>query len=158
MENLTKTYISGAYNPYMDSVREKIIYSVSLAVVMIIIGAFFYNLQEGWNWVDSVYFAVSTLTTVGFGDLHPTHPISRLFMIFYMLIGIPIMFYTITMLGIYSIEKRAYTKPLKLFGKHHINQVKGSKAKQLAEEIETLSDKMNEKIKALEQEQKQEAK
>ncbi len=142
----------------MDSIKEKIIYAVGLAFVMIAIGAAFYNYAEGWNWVDSIYFAISTLTTIGFGDLHPTHSISRVFMIFYMLIGIPIMFYTITMLGVYSIEKRAYTKPFRVFGRHHLHNLRGTKAKRLAEDIEHISDKLNEKIKELEEEQKKEIK
>ncbi|MDP3741762.1 MAG: potassium channel family protein, partial [Candidatus Micrarchaeota archaeon] len=102
----------------MDSLQEKIVQAAGITLVIVVIGAVFYNFVEGWNWIDSTYFAVSTLTTVGFGDLHPTHSISRLFMIFYMLFGIPVMFYTITLLGVYSVEKRGYTHSFKkIFGK-----------------------------------------
>lgn len=52
------------------------------------VGTVFYRVVEGWSWVDSVYFTVVTLTTVGFGDLHPTHDISKLFTIVFILVGV----------------------------------------------------------------------
>ncbi|MFH1246973.1 MAG: potassium channel family protein, partial [Candidatus Micrarchaeota archaeon] len=89
----------------MDSTQEKIAYALGLNIALIIIGAVFYKTVEMWSWVDSIYFAVSTLMTVGFGDLHATHSISRIFATCYMLIGIPVMLYTVTLLGAYSVEK-----------------------------------------------------
>merc|ERR1712066_866296 len=35
-------------------------------------GFYFENVETGWTFVDSMYFAVVTITTVGFGDLTPT--------------------------------------------------------------------------------------
>lgn len=32
---------------------------------------FFFSLNEDWTVVDAAYFAVVTLSTVGYGDLHP---------------------------------------------------------------------------------------
>ncbi len=34
-------------------------------------GRTFYSYSEGWHAIDAAYFAVVTLTTVGYGDLHP---------------------------------------------------------------------------------------
>lgn len=133
-----------------DEVKQRIVYAAALNLVIIAIGAFFYKTVEEWNWVDSIYFAVSTLTTVGFGDLHPTHSISRIFAIFYLLIGIPVMFYTITLLGAYSVEKRAYTR---IFEKAPFGNFKKPKAKKLAKELEQLSEKMTVKMKQLEKEE-----
>ncbi len=138
----------------MDSLQEKIVQAAGITLVIIIIGAVFYKFVEGWDWIDSTYFAVSTLTTVGFGDLHPTHSISRLFMILYMLFGIPVMFYTITLLGVYSVEKRGYIHPLrKIFSKTPFEHMKGGKTKKLAKELEQLTEKMTVKMKKLEQEE-----
>ncbi len=138
----------------MDSLQEKITKAAGITLVIVIIGAVFYNFVEGWNWIDSTYFAVSTLTTVGFGDLHPTHSISRLFMIFYMLLGIPVMFYTITLLGVYSVEKRGYTHSFKkIFSKIPLEHIRGKKAKKIVKELEQLTEKMTDKMKQLEREE-----
>lgn len=58
------------------------------AAIVIGAGASFYHWFEGWGWLDSFYFVVITLTTVGYGDLHPTRPLSKLLTIFYGLNGI----------------------------------------------------------------------
>lgn len=51
-------------------------------------GAVFYRFIEDWSWVDSLYFTVVTLTTVGYGDLSPTTTISKLFTIVLILVGV----------------------------------------------------------------------
>ena len=51
-------------------------------------GAAFYRFVEDWSWVDSLYFTVVTLTTVGYGDLHPTTTPSKLFTVALILIGV----------------------------------------------------------------------
>jgi voltage-gated potassium channel Kch len=61
------------------------------AVSTVLIGSFLFRLLEGWSWLDAVYFSVVTLTTVGFGDLTPTHPLSKLLAIFYILNGIVVL-------------------------------------------------------------------
>ena len=56
------------------------------------VGTLFYMFAEGWSWVDSLYFAVTTLTTVGYGDLSPTTDVSKLFTTFYIFGGLGIVF------------------------------------------------------------------
>lgn len=53
-------------------------------------GAVTYRYLEGWSWVDSFYFSVVTLTTVGYGDFSPQTDAGKIFTIFYILIGIGI--------------------------------------------------------------------
>ncbi|MFH0713091.1 MAG: potassium channel family protein [Candidatus Micrarchaeota archaeon] len=143
----------------MDSTQEKIAYALGLNFVLIIIGSLFYKTVEGWNWVDSIYFSVGTLMTVGFGDLHATHSISRVFATIFMIIGIPVMLYTVTLIGAYSVEKRAYTKAFGVFRKtqlEHLRHGKG-KARKLVDDVEKLSEQLTNKMKQLEEiEEKQE--
>lgn len=70
---------------YRDTVKRKLAIMV-LATLMT--GTTFYSLVENWSVLDALYFSVVTLTTVGFGDLTPTRPISKAFTIIYILTGV----------------------------------------------------------------------
>ena len=59
-----------------------------LVTVVVGSGTVFYRFVEDWGWIDSVYFTVITLTTVGYGDLAPTSGPSKLFTVFLVLVGI----------------------------------------------------------------------
>jgi len=69
------------------STRPVFIYAASL----ILVGAIVYHWLEGWDWVDSFYFVVITLTTIGYGDLSPTTQLSKLVTIFFALNGVAIL-------------------------------------------------------------------
>ena len=62
--------------------------SVLLALLLIATATVVYRLGEGWSWVDSLYFSVVAVTTVGFGDLAPSTDGTKLFTVFYVLVGI----------------------------------------------------------------------
>lgn len=57
-------------------------------VINLLVGAAVFHWLEGWSWLDSVYFVVITLTTIGYGDLSPTTPVTKLFTIFYGINGV----------------------------------------------------------------------
>lgn len=56
--------------------------------ILLAVGTVFYMILEGWDIIEAFYFSVATLTTVGYGDLHPTSDVSRLFTAAYILTGI----------------------------------------------------------------------
>jgi voltage-gated potassium channel len=60
----------------------------SWVVILLVSGITFYHSVEGWGWLDSAYFCVIVLTTVGLGDFAPQTSIGKLFTIFYVLTGI----------------------------------------------------------------------
>lgn len=57
-------------------------------VFMIVVGTFVYHKLENWSWVDSFYFSVVALTTVGFGDLTPQTDLGKLFTVIYLITGV----------------------------------------------------------------------
>lgn len=58
------------------------------SLIILAIGTFSYHYLEGWDYIDSLYFSVITLTTVGYGDLSPQTTGGKLFTIFYIFIGL----------------------------------------------------------------------
>jgi voltage-gated potassium channel len=61
------------------------------ATLQILIGTVAFSWLERWSIVDSLYFSVVTLATVGFGDLHPTTDAAKLFTVVYILAGLGVL-------------------------------------------------------------------
>ena len=57
-------------------------------IAQILLGTVVYAWLEGWSPVDSLYFSVVTLATVGFVVLHPTTDAAKLFTVLYILVGL----------------------------------------------------------------------
>ena len=60
--------------------------------ITILTGTWFYHQFEPTitTWVDAYYFTVITLTTIGYGDIGPTIPLTRIFTTFYVFVGLGI--------------------------------------------------------------------
>lgn len=71
--------------------KPKIAPIVTAAVLTLLVGTIFYHYVEDFRWVDSVYFCVITLTTIGYGDIVPTTDAGKIFTIFYVIFGISIL-------------------------------------------------------------------
>jgi hypothetical protein len=61
---------------------------LGMLVVILGIGTAFYAFEEKWSIIDAFYFSAMTITTAGFGDLHPTTDLSKLFTVFYIFMGL----------------------------------------------------------------------
>tara|TARA_Y100000310_G_scaffold345606_1_gene467214 strand:+ start:28127 stop:28366 length:240 start_codon:yes stop_codon:yes gene_type:complete len=59
-------------------------------------GTAFYSYAENLSFVDAFYFSGATLTTLGYGDIVPTNDASKIFTVFYALLGIGLIFYIFT--------------------------------------------------------------
>ncbi|MEI8061317.1 MAG: potassium channel family protein [Candidatus Berkelbacteria bacterium] len=69
--------------------------ALSVVLFILLVGTIFYRYYEELNWTDAFYFTTMTVVTVGFGDLAPTKPISRLFTSFYALVSIPAILFSL---------------------------------------------------------------
>ena len=62
----------------------------TLAMIILLSGTVFYRTVEGWSWVDALYFSVTTISTVGLGDLSPQTDFGKLFTVIYIFVGVGI--------------------------------------------------------------------
>jgi voltage-gated potassium channel len=70
-----------------------------LAGITALSGTLFYRGVEGWSWVDAAYFSVITLSTVGYGDLHPLTNAGKIFTMGYVLVGIGVFVALVTQIA-----------------------------------------------------------
>jgi len=59
-----------------------------LPVAVVIIGTFGFMAIEKLSFLNALYFTIQTVTTVGFGDIHPVTTGGKIFAIFIIIIGI----------------------------------------------------------------------
>jgi voltage-gated potassium channel len=70
-----------------------------LVAVQLAGGTVFHTLNEGWPWLDSLYVSVTTLATVGLGDLAPATDAGKVFTIVFVLTGVGLLATFISMLA-----------------------------------------------------------
>lgn len=63
-----------------------------LVFIYITLAITFYQQYEGWTITDSIFFVAQTLSTIGYGYPAPSSEGSKLFTIFFILIGISVVF------------------------------------------------------------------
>jgi len=77
-----------------------------LVLFTLAMGTLFYHSVEGWSWLDSLYFSVITLTTVGYGDFTPQTASGKIFTMIYIFLGLGILVGFITPIGEFLIDRR----------------------------------------------------
>ena len=64
----------------------KILFVALLALMFIGVAGF--HFLEGWPWFDGFYMVLTTITTIGYGELRPLSPIGRVFNSFIIITGV----------------------------------------------------------------------
>ena len=72
-----------------QALRDPVVQKILIAVTALVaVGCVFYPLVEGWSLLDSLYFCVVSLTTVGYGDPAPETAAGKLFTTMYIIGGV----------------------------------------------------------------------
>lgn len=64
------------------------------------------NSDDPWNCLDSLYFSVVTVSTVGYGDLVPSTDLGKWFAILYMLVGIALIGLALGIVGGFLMQRQ----------------------------------------------------
>ena len=78
--------------------------AVLLLVAVLAGGTIGYMLIEGWNAWDAFYMTVTTIATVGYGEIHPLSLRGRIFTVILIFGGVGTAFYTATLLASIIVE------------------------------------------------------
>jgi voltage-gated potassium channel len=93
----------------MDVYEKKHLFrSLSLVLVVLLIGTLGYHLIEGWGFWDAFYMTVITITTVGYKEVAPLSNLGRAFTVFLIFSGMGAIFYFATRLIQFTIEGELY--------------------------------------------------
>ena len=54
-----------------------------------------FHFIEGWSWFDSIYMVVTTITTIGYREVHELSPAGRMFNLYVIIVGVGLVFLAI---------------------------------------------------------------
>jgi voltage-gated potassium channel len=66
---------------------------------VVIIGTAGFHFIEHWSWFDGFYMVLTTLTTIGYGEVHPLSQVGRYFNVSLILAGVGLVFLILGALG-----------------------------------------------------------
>jgi len=89
-------------------IQRKVVIAVLSILFLLSIGTGVYSVLEKWHWIDSLYFTTSTLTTIGYGDLVPTHEISKLFTVIFVFSGVGIFLFSMSIITEYYFHQKFF--------------------------------------------------
>ena len=72
------------------------------------------NIEPAWTWIDALYWSTVATTTVGYGDIALTQEATRVFCVFWLLVGVTIVSAGIGSLGALAFEVQKQRKAFEL--------------------------------------------
>jgi voltage-gated potassium channel len=61
------------------NVAKRLLLAISLLILLVILGTSGFHYIEGWTWFDGFYMTLTTMATVGYGEIHPLSHSGRVF-------------------------------------------------------------------------------
>ncbi len=83
------------------------VHTVVISLVGIIaLGTVFFHIVEGWGWLDSYFFTVITISTVGYGKLVPVTPLGMIGTTAFIFVGLGVFVMAIQQFAVFHMRKR----------------------------------------------------
>jgi len=79
---------------------------VAALVALVVVGTLGFRRLADMTWIDAVYMTVTTLATVGYGEVRPLGPGARVFTTFFILAGVGTTLYTVGAIAEFAIAGR----------------------------------------------------
>lgn len=73
--------------------------------MLLLIGVVGFKIFAEYTWIDALYMTVITITTVGYGEVHPLDPSAKVFTVFLILTSVVIVGYALTVITEYILSK-----------------------------------------------------
>ena len=73
--------------------------------LILVFGTVGYRLIEQWNWIDSFYMTVITVSTAGHSEVQPLSDAGRLFTTALIFVGVGVMFYCLTRIAEFMLQR-----------------------------------------------------
>jgi voltage-gated potassium channel len=78
----------------MPKFKKIFLWGTGLAALLVL-GSLGYVLIEGWSFFDALYMTITTLSTVGYGEVHPLDQAGRAYTMVLILAGVGVMLYIV---------------------------------------------------------------
>ncbi|UWQ89596.1 potassium channel family protein [Aliisedimentitalea scapharcae] len=75
-------------------------------IAVVLSGTIFFRLVEGWTWLDSYFFTVITISTVGYGELVPATALGKIGTTFLIFGGLGVFAVAIREFANFHMQKR----------------------------------------------------
>lgn len=90
---------------FLHLFKYKIYIAIGLVFLLLLIGVLGFRFISDYTWIDAIYMTVITITTVGFGEVQPLDPFSKIFTVFLILASVVIVGFAISIITEFILSK-----------------------------------------------------